>query len=165
MGAGPRGWKAAVILGLLALALVGRSGSEDATVSRQAASTARMAERLQELNRAYRERDAGSRPYFSANAPWRIPAYRARLAAATDPREILNVRYELVQQLLWDGQSVAALREIDALEAMAGSLTPAQTASMKMLLRPWRIIAYLRIGEQRNCLAQPVSRLGGKFRT
>lgn len=144
-----------MVLGLLALVLVGRSGSEGAAVSRVAASTARMAERLQELNRAYRERDAGPRPYFSANAPWRIPAYRARLAAATDPREILNVRYELVQQLLWDGQSVAALREIETLEALAGSLTSAQAASMRTLLRPWHIIANLRIGEQRNCLAHP----------
>jgi len=115
-------------------------------------ATLRMAERLRARAAEYRER-VGPRPYFSADAPWRIPAYRARLAAAGDLRERIDVGWELAQLLLQSGRSEEALAELDRLEGLAPRLDVGAADRMKALIRPWRATAWLRIAEQRNCVA------------
>jgi hypothetical protein len=110
-----------------------------------------MAERLRARAAEYREQ-VGPRPFFSADAPWRIPAYRARLEAATELRERIDVGWELAQLLLQAGRSEEALAELDRLAGLAPRLDPGQAARMRALLRPWRATAWLRLAEQRNCL-------------
>ncbi|MGH9324497.1 MAG: FG-GAP-like repeat-containing protein [Vicinamibacteria bacterium] len=119
-----------------------------------AESTRLMAERLQKLAEEYESRDRGARPYFSANSPWNIPAYRDELRRASDVEEVMNLRFDLMQELLWDGRTEEAVAELHALEAMRPQLTSDQARNMAHVLRLFWITAYLRIGEERNCLAR-----------
>jgi hypothetical protein len=111
-----------------------------------------MAELLEKLAGQYESSELAARPYFSANAPWRIDGYRDRIRRASELREIVNLRFDLMLELLWDGRTEEALSELQALEAMRRELTSSQARRMEEALRLFWITAYLRLAEQRNCL-------------
>jgi len=136
----------------VAVALAAAVAAAATQAATQAPSTRRMAERLRLRASEYREQ-VGPRPFFSADAPWRSPAYRARLEAAQDLRGRIDVGWELAQLLLQAGRSEEALAELDRLAGLAPSLEAGPARRMLDLIRPWRATAWLRLAEQRNCVA------------
>jgi len=119
---------------------------------RRPESTRRMADRLAALAVAPIEQVLPPGAFFLANAPWKIPGYRDDLAAATAPRDVIRLRLALARQLLWDGQTEAALVELGRLEEMASDAS--RFPRLAGIVRPLSAIAHLRLGEQRNCLAR-----------
>jgi len=119
---------------------------------RPADSTRRMAERLAVLAQRPIEQVEVPGALFLANAPWRIPAYRDELSAAADPRDQIRLRLGLARQLLWDGQTAPALEEIAELTRIAGDRS--RFPRLMGIVQPLAAVAHLRLGEQRNCLAE-----------
>ncbi len=139
-------------LALAALPGILDAAAQDSSDSR-APATIEMADRLARLADEYESRVLGNQPFFNANTPWRIPELRRRVESAADLGARMNARFKLAQQLLWDGQTRAALAETDEIEADGSALTAAQERRSRRLLRPWLAAAHLRLGVETNCLA------------
>ena len=131
-------------LWVLLLAVFLLSGQSDP----RAASTWRMAEMLE---RIYAQQDFKTDPNKAAE---RAVYYRELLAGSElDVRTELRARNELAEQLLVAGDSAAAVDEIGKLRKFAVArgiiLNPAFDGQIRHTLA----IAYLRMGEQQNCLS------------
>lgn len=59
----------------------------------------------------------GRSRYFSFNAPWQIPAYRRQIERTTAPEKRLELRLRLARELLWDGRSLEAHEELNAISS------------------------------------------------
>ncbi|MDQ3254307.1 MAG: hypothetical protein M3R15_10445, partial [Acidobacteriota bacterium] len=112
----------------------------------QSPGTKRMAERLAQI---YRDQDFRTDPSKDQE---RADYYRAGLKQNLDLRTELKARLALAGSLLKAGESAAAVSEIESLRRMAEekgvTLAPFFVKEMRQLLA----IAYLRMGEQENCL-------------
>jgi hypothetical protein len=117
-----------------------------ATIKPQAASTRRMIERLAGIER---NSNPLANPYSTAKA---AAIYRARLTQTTIPRQRLDLTMLLARALLNDGQSEAALRELDHYDRMLNEPELAPTREVAAQFLETKAICYLRIGEQENCL-------------
>ncbi|MEE9606302.1 MAG: hypothetical protein V3U03_01080, partial [Myxococcota bacterium] len=109
-------------LALLALAAAPSPGGPVAAAAEPAESTRRMAERLAALATQFeRDERLNRTDFFNVNSPWKIPIYRSRLLQVEPAQSAVNVRFALARELLWDGQTEAALRELTGLNiALAG---------------------------------------------
>ena len=92
---------------------------------------------------------------FRANRPGWIPAYRQRIASSQKVGKMLEFRHRLARELLWDGQTKAALGELNRLSAMVEQSTAPERVkeSFFSMLRTDFSIGFLRLAEQENCLA------------
>jgi len=118
----------------------------NAPVKPQPESTKRMVERLAAISR---DVDPFLVPYFNGKAAYRI---LKRLAEAQNPGERAAIQWRYALTLLNDGSSEEAVKALDELERMLAqnSLSPKQEDLTK--IRLLRAIAWLRVGEQENCL-------------
>ena len=117
----------------------------------QAASTQRMAELLEDLAVNV---DPAAHPYVNLD---RVAYFRAQVdhlrqsRAATNPRtreQILQARLSLANELLQAGQSEQAVQEYRHLQTVVHH--PRLRHSLQLLVG----LAYLRLGEQENCVVQ-----------
>ena len=117
----------------------------------QAASTQRMAELLEDIAVNV---DPATHPYVNLD---RVAYFRARLdhlrqsSTATNPRtreQILQARLSLANELLQAGQSDRAVQEYRQLQTAVHH--PRLRHSLQLLVG----LAYLRLGEQENCIVQ-----------
>jgi hypothetical protein len=111
-----------------------------------------MADRLEDIAR---NADPATHLYVNSK---RVKYFRDRVehlrqsVAAMDPRgkeQILKARYALASELLRDGQSKEAVQEYRHLQTAAVS-NPQLRHTLQMLVG----LAYLRFGEQENCILQ-----------
>ena len=112
---------------------------------RRADSTRKMA-RL--LERIFRDQDWKTDPHKASE---RVYYYRELLKRPLDRRKELQARYDLSEHLLVAGESADAVRELDNLSAAIrekNDQDPAFQRDCDELLA----MAYLRVGEQQNCL-------------
>ena len=121
------------------------------------AGTASMALRLDRLVATWEAAPyspAEEKP-FRANRPGWIPAYRQRIASSKQAGKMLEFRHRLARELLWDGQTSAAIGELNRLSAMVGQSTAPERMkeSFFKMLRADVSISFLRLAEQQNCLA------------
>jgi hypothetical protein len=124
----------------------GAFAAGETPVKPPAESTRKMVERLARLPETS---DPLVNPYLVGKA---AEIYRARRAAANTPREKLELTMQYAVALLNDGQSAAALRVLDEYDHMLNepSLTPTLEQAAKFF--ETKAVAYLRLGEQENCL-------------
>jgi len=93
---------------------------------------------------------------FASNRPRYIAALRQRLPSIVDPLLRYGIRFEIAQQLLFEGSSLEALVELEALEDLLPEVLklqpPEQRPAEEALLQFALGMAGLRVGEQENCL-------------
>ncbi len=111
-------------------------------------SNRRMAERLVRLEEKI---DPVEIPFFAARAAayYRAKLEEARTSHSGDVGQLL-LSYAL--SLLNDGQSEAALRELAKVEEMLLERNQMPTPERLAQLLEFKALAYLRLGEQENCL-------------
>ena len=117
-----------------------------ASVKPQPESTRQMVERLARLPETS---DALANPYLAGKA---AEIYRARLAAATLPRERLELTMQYATALLNDGQTTAALKTLDDYDRMLNEPGLMPTLEQAADFFEIKAVACLRLGEQENCL-------------
>jgi hypothetical protein len=105
-----------------------------------------MAERLA---RIYREQDFRTDPSKDRE---RAEYYRAGLRQPLDPRTELKARQALAGALLKAGESAAAVEELEKLRAMMREKGVVPAPYFAKEIRRLLAIAYLRLGEQENCV-------------
>ena len=108
--------------------------------------TIRMAQRLQAI---FNAQDWKSDPNKQAE---RIAYYRAGLQGKLDQKTELIGRLTLAQMLLQNGSSTAAVSELEGIRTLAISRGIKLDSDYDGQLRRTLAIAYLREGEQRNCV-------------
>ena len=118
----------------------------NAPVKPQPESTKRMVERLAAISR---DVDPFLVPYFNGKAAHK---FIKRLAEAKTPSERAAIQWRYAMTLVNDGSSEEAVHALDELERMLAQngLAPKQEDVAKIKLM--RAIAWLRVGEQENCL-------------
>lgn len=113
----------------------------------QPESTRRMSERLARI----RERaDPRSMSYL---ADRQIPRLLTALTLATNAQQQINIRFNLSNQQLLSGKTQDALDTMDAMERQLKELGAKLPPDSAVELRMRKATAYLRLGEQENCLA------------
>lgn len=93
--------------------------------------------------------DAESVPYLSRK---RATLYQARLLSASNADDRMNWQSKLAIEWLNSGENEKALKAFIELEKLAKKHTPAALPVLKNNLRIHKALAYLRLGEQQNCL-------------
>ncbi|MSU37117.1 MAG: CRTAC1 family protein [Pedosphaera sp.] len=110
------------------------------------ASTRRMVERLAQIR-------TNADPSALSNMNERYAALlRQRLAGQTNRQQRVLMRYQLAIQLLKAGRTEAALTEFQAMEDSLPAAGLALDRQRRVELRMLRATAYLRLGEQENCV-------------
>ena len=109
-------------------------------------STRKMAEML---DRIYRDQDWKTDPNKAAE---RAAYYRQILMRPLDLRTELRARLDLAQNLLIAGDSAEAVEQLENLRVWSKEKGILLTPKFEQELREWFAIAYLRMGEQQNCL-------------
>jgi hypothetical protein len=141
-----------LVLSLLSVSVVLADGVSATTaapnpaIKPQPASTRRMVERLAQLESKV---DPQAIPFFANQA---AAFFRGKLALAKTPQEVVSLMLPYAMALLNDGQSEAALHEIEDFERLlaANGWAPKPENVPKIELA--KAICYLRMGEQANCL-------------
>ena len=112
----------------------------------QPASTRQMVERLAGLSR---DVDPLAVPYFAGKT---ADFFRKKIEQAKTPPDLVALKLPYASSLLNDGHPEEALREIDDFERLLAQygMSPRPGDPPKILLL--KAIAYLRMGEQQNCL-------------
>ncbi len=106
-----------------------------------------MAERLE----AY-YKDLNPEDYLFMNGE-RAEMYRKRVAAATDINKILNIGPLVALELLKAGKTLEAIQEFDKLKNLIQQNQIVLSPLRRSFLRWNMAVAYMRLGEQENCLA------------
>jgi len=139
--------RVAAVLGLVtALGLERGARAQEAELP--TAGTRRMAKLLEERGRAV---EPGKVAFLSEQ---RVPLARAQLATATNPGQARRFRYALAHELLSAGHTEEAIAELEAIRAELLDKKPATAAALLPEVRSDLAIAWLRLGEQENCLAR-----------
>ncbi len=112
----------------------------------QAESTRKMGELLRKI---YAEQDWKIDPNKDSE---RAAFLRTQLNGHLELRELLKTREALAENLLRAGDSAAAVKELEALRKIAGEEGIILAPYFEKLVRDNLAIAYLRLGEQENCL-------------
>ena len=110
--------------------------------------TLRMAERLQELLR-----DPHPESNIFRNVE-RVAYLRAHLAESPDPETFLELQPRLAEELINAGRPEEALVELDRLRQFAEKHYGVLPKEPLTILRRASAVAWLRVGEQENCLAR-----------
>jgi len=134
---------------LLAFSLVSASVSQHNNDSRfyRAASTAKMEAQLRQI---YAANDWKADPNKPAE---RTKYYRALLEQHLTPSQEVTVLIELAKELLRAGDSAASVNQLEQAAAFIHEKAPpAAPETVQHDLHKTLAIAYLRLGEQENCL-------------
>jgi hypothetical protein len=132
---------------LLLAAAGGCSGhSGDAAAARQGDGTRRMQQRIEDILRGIDPMENG---FMNAG---RAAALRPRLAGAIDPHEYLEMQPQLAIELLNAGRTEEAIAEFDRLRAFLSQPGIEVGVRPRYYLERNRAVAYLRLGEQENCI-------------
>ena len=118
-------------------------------VGKRSPGTIRMAERLA---RIHRDRVPGSTLFFNDKA---AESMAATLPAASNPQDMVRRRFELARESMRSGRPDHALNvylEMDQLIASNKMTLPRAAIAQ---LQTERAVAFLRMGEQENCIGQP----------
>ncbi len=122
----------------------------------QTASTRRMAERLEEIAQSV---DPRANPYVNSE---RVKSLRELVdnlgesgSSPNHPRQIqiLEARLTLATELLLDGRTEEALQQFQHLQALSEEYK-FLNLYFRQKLQTLRAVAYLRLGEQENCIMQ-----------
>jgi hypothetical protein len=112
------------------------------------AGTRRMAERLQALLR-----DVPPEQNIFRNVE-RVESLRGRLAESRDPQTFLDLQPKLAEELINAGRPEEALKELETLRQFAEKHYGFLPSHPMTFLRRASAVAWLRVGEQENCLAR-----------
>ncbi|HEY0549910.1 MAG TPA: VCBS repeat-containing protein, partial [Verrucomicrobiae bacterium] len=115
-------------------------------VYKQGSGTLRMVARLEEIRRTA---DPKATIYFNREM---LPGLRQAQAATTNAEQLLSIRAEYATQLLRAGLSAEAVQEFNALGQFVREKNLRLSAENAAFLQLERALAYLRVGEQENCL-------------
>src|SRR5881394_276060 len=118
---------------------------------RQGPGTARMVARLQEILRQADPRDAG---YLNARL---VEQLRAAMPLTTNMGTLAQMRAELARQLVRAGKTKEGLKEYNELPAFLSANQVSVSPRTRFQLELERGVAYLRLGEQENCLLNHTS--------
>ncbi|MFY9825895.1 MAG: VCBS repeat-containing protein, partial [Thermoanaerobaculia bacterium] len=137
-----------VALGALlpALAMVHGQKKEGAAPGAVAPGTAKMAALLEQI---IRRADASRSPYLNEERAARL---RAELDRAASPREKLQIQIALGNELVMTGKSEEGVAQLLAARSAAEKLEAAERGPFLERIGEGLGIAYLRLGEQENCL-------------
>jgi hypothetical protein len=83
----------------------------------------------------------------------RVAKYRPMVQSIRDVPTYLKVVPSFAMDVLDAGDSEVAIRIFDKVEGMAKQEAPDFWAERKLTLKTWKALAYLRLGEQENCLS------------
>ena len=109
--------------------------------------TRRMASRLAQL-----ARNADFFPDHPMNAR-AVARLRERLESVQDPRQQMSLRLQVALKLLRSGRSQAAIGELTDLQAWVRRQPWQLSRETAAVIRDLLAVAYLRLGEQENCIA------------
>ena len=113
----------------------------------QADSTKRMAERLRAV---YAATDWKLDPNKAA---WRVHYYSELLSQQTlDLHDDTVVREQLAREMLYQGDSASAVRQLEEVRRRWVRAKQTMTTEQVKDLGKWLALAYLRVGEQDNCV-------------
>ncbi len=118
-----------------------------ASVPLQSAGTLRMVELLRQCTARV---DPQKAPYMN---DVRVPLIRASVATASNPGEKRRLREVLGYELLLNGETQAGIDELTSLRAEYLAKNPPNAATKLPGIRSLLAIAWMRLGEQENCLA------------
>ncbi len=136
----------AIAVVLLSAACQGRPEVEStAPAAWQAPGTQRMAQRL-----ALLAEHARQDPHAFMNREQ--AALLERLAPAAEPRDRIASGMQLARQLLWAGRTEDAVARFEDLHQLAAEHPEVGAPQLERRLGSWLATAYLRLGEQQNCL-------------
>jgi hypothetical protein len=130
-----------------ALAIGTRSLAAEPTNFFQAPGTRRMAERLETIAREIHPENS---IFFCAE---RVVKYRPMVEAMQDTPTLLRVLPSFAMDLLNAGQTEEAIRTFERIEQIATNGVPALWQSHRLTVESWKALAFLRLGEQENCLS------------
>ena len=120
--------------------------------------TRRMAKRLDDIARTWKNTTPkeSEDKLFRPNRPELIRVYRERLATAANASELFQLDIKLGDELLWDGQTLEALKRYEhAYGLIANSTLPPNRRSFHhSKILKLMVLCYMRMGEQQNCLAR-----------
>lgn len=125
--------------------------SQRPTKTTVATGTTRMAARLQEIAR---NSDPDGNVFLNAQRAERL---RVRVAKATVPAQQVDLQLEMALELLRSGQTTAAINEFSAARQFIAKLPDEKREDTSWLLDRFLALAYLRLGEQQNCVARHTS--------
>jgi hypothetical protein len=148
-----RGWTRGIVLaialGIAASAGLGCNAKAPSPVAKVRSGTAQMADTLAAITAAARATPMAD-PFLNRE---RAAAIRAMLLTKSGA-EARNHRHWMADEMLRAGQTREAITEIETLMREAGDTADAITAQRKPIY-DLLAIAYLRLGEQENCLNNP----------
>ncbi len=136
---------------LITLDPICHPASEDAPVlapGNPAPGTRRMIARIAKL----RERNDRAALLFQSDRM--VPLLQEAIPAESDPRKRARLMVQLSQMQLQAGRPDAALNTLGAVEDYMGVVGMTVTTTGRIDMRMRRATAFLRLGEQENCLAQ-----------
>ncbi|HXJ61016.1 MAG TPA: CRTAC1 family protein, partial [Verrucomicrobiae bacterium] len=120
--------------------------------SSRAVGSVRMAERLEQLAS---KSDPAQNPFLNRQ---RAEGLRKRLTdGRPDPAAEFDLRLELALELLRAGDATAATQELARIQAVLPGLPPEKREESAWLVARFTGQAYLRLGEQENCIAMHTS--------
>jgi hypothetical protein len=105
-----------------------------------------MAERIEEVIRNTR---IEASPYMNRE---KAAQFRSLLRAPLDLRTELKVRLRLAEELLLAGETAESIAELDRIRSFAEDRKIQLAPTFARQLRDLRTLAYLRLGEQENCI-------------
>ena len=110
-----------------------------------------MAERLA---RVARELNPAENPFLNRG---RAALYASSLAAGLSAQQEFDLRLKHALELLRAGDSDKAIEEMAQLEKLVAQAPPREKSVAEWLIHQFLAVAYLRLGEQENCIAHPNS--------
>ena len=120
--------------------------SARAATNEQPASTKRMVERLQRVNRVA---DPRQNNYLSDK---RAVLFEMLVKQSKSPAELLASETLFARELLNAGRTAEAITEYAKLDALSRQYDPAGYRTNKLEIQLRNALSYLRLGEQENCL-------------
>jgi hypothetical protein len=93
-------------------------------------------------------------PFLNAQRAQRL---RAKLDQPIPAREKVQTRIHLGMELLRDGDTEPGIQELLGVSGALEALPPAERSETEWLLNRFLGLAYMRLGEQQNCVAQHTS--------
>jgi hypothetical protein len=144
-----------VVAGVAALAWIRNAGGPpNAAVSpprgsspRPDGGTRRMIERLEKIAR---ESDPAQNVFLNHQ---RAEGLAKKLAGQLSPHDRIDTRFEMSLEYLRAGETETAIKEFDAVSPLLNELPESERLQTQWLLDRFLALAYMRLGEQENCVA------------
>ena len=106
---------------------------------------------VKHLDEVARTSNPDRNPFLNAQRAARL---RDKLAQPLSPRERVQTRIHLGMELLRAGETEAGIKELLGVAAALDALPPQERTETEWLLNRFLGLAYMRLGEQENCVAR-----------